>query len=51
MSQGQTVHKGEELAYIKPAEREAFYPDYVPPIKRIEEETTIRKYERRPIGH
>ena len=50
VGQGQTVRKGDELAYIKPAEKEEHYPDYQSPIKRIEEEATTRQRERRPLG-
>lgn len=50
VGQGQAVRKGDELAYIKPAEKEEHYPDYQPPIKRIEEEVTTRQREHRPLG-
>lgn len=35
--QGQVVGKGEALAYVKPAEREVLWPEYVSPLVRMEQ--------------
>lgn len=48
VKQGQAVRKGEPLAFIKPAEKEEFWPEYESPIVRIEKEKETRKRVHRP---
>ena len=47
--QGATVRKGDVLAYIRPAEKEVMWPDYVSPLKRIQDKKEPAKRVKRPL--
>lgn len=48
VKQGQSVRKGEPIAFIKMAEKEEFWPEYESPIIRIEKELSTKKRVSRP---
>lgn len=45
--QGKVVAKGESIAYVRPAEKEVTWPEYVSPLVRIQDMATPRKVVKR----